>query len=251
MYRKLITLGAAAAVAVAVSAVTASSASAATTTNSYGATADPLYPQASFYPLHQDGFHDSVEYSAWLDATDDIVPISIEIRNSAGYLVRSFPFYGTGDYVSVKWGGRNTYGRLVKVGDYTISTVIDGAAYAPRIAHVRTGTFWTDRTVRHSGMQTISRSKSGACYFEGYMRPHLIMDSWGGSCSASYSISVPRNARNVSGSISAVRAGCCGSHFVTSKTQTASGFRFTARVWDWSRLEVRSAQASYQVPVVR
>ena len=252
MIRKLVTLGVAAAVAVAVSAVSAQAAQAATVT---GADAW-LSPQATFYPLHQDNWRDSVTYDASVstDPWYESVSGAVEVRTAGGQLVRSFPFADKDSYSTVhaKWGGRNSAGRLVRVGDYTISTVVDGVAYGSRVAHVRTRTFQVSHSVRRTGVQTVGRSKSGACYFDTYDAPHLILDSWGGSCSATWTLDVPRNARNVSGVISAVRAGSSiGSHYSTSKTRTSTGFRFTAKAWGWSAINVRYVQASWTTSVVR
>src|SRR6478672_2271706 len=137
MYRKLTTLGAVAAVA-AVAAVSAQAAEAATV----GSVDASVSPRATFYPLHQDNWRDSVTYDAYLSTNPWYEGVSgaVEIRTAGGQLVRSFPFADEDSYVTAKWGGRNAAGRLVRVGDYTISTVVDGIAYGPRVAHVRSGT---------------------------------------------------------------------------------------------------------------
>jgi hypothetical protein len=207
----------------------------------------------TFYPLVRDGYRDTVRYSFTLNQTGSG---TVRVTNRHGLVVRSYRFRGRRS-MSVTWGGRTNAGRRVKPGYYRFRVVAHAhgtnTRSAARTTRVRTG--W--KNVRHTGARygqsTSSRSKSGACYFkhDGYYNTDLLMDSWGGTCTAHWVVRVPRGAFRVTHRILGIRYPGLdlGGPVTKRAVRTTRSVRFTVTVSDFAAYDVVGVYAKWTTRV--
>jgi len=232
--------------------------------------------EPTFYPRIRDGYRDGANFVVWTDPIvddaagwdeDPTIPQawSIVIRNSSGYRVASHsdvtdgaddPRWWVGG--EWNWNGRNLAGNPVGVGTFkatlTVTNTVTGekdtateTLYArtamtyPRVTRSRIGT---------SGRGTYTPS----CSVDNYDNvDHLHLDCWGGRYAlADYGFSLPRNAYNLSWSVTGSR-GCCSNGLVIKKgvRTRPTHYNLRVKVTNWASYTVRDVTVTYTHKVLR
>ena len=154
-------------------------------------TSTSLSPR-SFYPLVRDGYRDTAIYHFTLNEPANG---RVQIRNHAGYVVKSFKFSNQ-QSMTVKWNGRNKHNHKVKPGTYRFQVNAHNAnnsvTSANRKIKVKTGYKLVHRFATQTGRNGVAGHSGCNQHPSGN---YWLIDCTGGSGgSVTYRHTFPRNA---------------------------------------------------------
>jgi hypothetical protein len=232
-----------------------------------------------FYPYVHDGYKDGVHIGLYYEQPsgpniicygDPILsyPTATITNDTSGLVVRTLtPLDDSWGDITINWDGKKDDGTLVSTGQtFTVHVQIDDANcdYHPAgsyIYPVQTPAFdiagitpvtkvITQRKQAYrDGTATSSRAKTGPCYFENAGNRDLTLDSWGGRCAASWTITLPKGASKLFtvadwGRNSQLDNGGPVSHSVT---RTKTGYRFSCSIGGWAAFDINAVWVNYSI----
>jgi len=228
-----------------------------------------------FYPTVRDGYRDGVHFLLSGDPVNSQDPnndtyyaqqqLSVVVRNSAGATVAKHSEYRTVDdgwavTAFWNWNGKNHAGTSVRAGTYTATARVTNTETgetdtATRTLTAKHGYVTTTHTKARDGYNTSSRVRRGDCvlsrnpWFEG---PNsLYLDCRGGSVTANYGFSLPRNARNLTWHVTGRHGFGFDGHIYKTFSHGRVSARVAVKVNGWEAYGVKRVVIGYSTTAMR
>jgi len=205
---------------------------------------------ATFYPLHHDGYKDRTEVH--FSTTDYMDTVSWQVTDDYGDMAR---FGSVSDYDEKSfdwtWNGIAQDGGMVDPGDYHVRFTVtdyDGTSYVlSRDVTVATKTVTKQDSIRVPGAQFDWKRIKGNCSIT-KSSGQAWLDCWAGAyAQTSYSVHLPRKAFDIDAQLRG-RVRCCEPGKVT-RTVThpkPNLFRGTVTVTNWRAFDVRDFYVTWK-----
>jgi hypothetical protein len=268
---RIATLVVAAAVTVSGLAVTTASAQAAPTATPQP-TIDVTVSRSTLYSTVRDGYRDwtyvdadmnGIDYSStWHQATDEALTISDE----SGTVVYTEGGWMGDDGGQWTWDGNHSTGARLPVGTYTLTVTADfdnlvtpwqtvTVASDPVTVQIKRETYIERKTVSRRGDRPNTKSKQGrGGFYRGIYSHSYVADSWGGTLTLRYRVTVPKRGFNVK----IRRYVYWGDSHMSKGRVRDKVTKVSPRTWlltvtasNWGAAEVDGFEATYSVRRVR